>query len=136
MRYLFALFLMASPALGDHIAANSVIRARQVILAEHLTVLAGDVATGYEDASELIGKEATLMIARGRPILRGYVTEPALVERNDIVEIVYESSSLSIKVEGRSLSRGAIGEKIRVMNLSSRSTVFGTVGADGRVFVR
>ena len=136
MRVLFLLIFTASPAFADHIAANSVIRPKQIISVNDLQVLEGDVASAYQEVSDLIGKEAKLLIARGRPILQGYVSEPALVERNDLVEIVYQTNSLTIKVEGRSLSRGAIGEKIRVMNLSSRTTVFGTVADDGRILVR
>ena len=42
---------------------------------------------------------------------------------------------LRILTEGRALARGGVGDVIRVMNLSSRTTVSGRIAADGSVHV-
>ena len=60
---------------------------------------------------------------------------PALVERNQIVSLVYRSGGLVILADGRALARGAEGDVIRVMNLASKTTVSGRVGPDGRILV-
>ncbi|MEM9126779.1 MAG: flagella basal body P-ring formation protein FlgA, partial [Pseudomonadota bacterium] len=43
---------------------------------------------------------------------------------------------LSITTEGRALGRGAAGDRIRVMNLSSRTTVTGLIRPDGQIEVK
>ncbi|MEM9971263.1 MAG: flagella basal body P-ring formation protein FlgA, partial [Pseudomonadota bacterium] len=43
--------------------------------------------------------------------------------------------TLTIRTEGRVLDRGAVGDRVRVMNLTSRSTVSGIVAAGGTVVV-
>lgn len=134
-RFVF-LFLIAGPACADYIAANAVIRPKQVISPADLKIMEGDVPSAFRDVNQLIGKEASVLITPGRPILKSYITEPAIVERNDVVEVIYENNALMIKVEGRSLSRGAVGDRIRVMNLESRATVYGTVAEDGRIIIR
>jgi flagella basal body P-ring formation protein FlgA len=58
-----------------------------------------------------------------------------VVERNQIVTLIYDQSGLTIATDGRVLDRGGVGDRIRVMNLQSRSTVTGTVGEDGNVYV-
>ena len=55
----------------------------------------------------------------------------ALVERNALVLLRYERGALVITAEGRALDRGALGDRIRVTNLSSRQTVVGRIAADG-----
>ena len=67
--------------------------------------------------------------------MRGAVGAPALVERNQIVELIFARNGLHIVTEGRALDRAGAGERVRVMNLSSRSTLFGTVTASGTVSV-
>jgi len=57
------------------------------------------------------------------------------VDRNQIVPLVFKQGGLSITAEGRSLSRAAAGEIVRVMNLSSRTTVSGIVLANGSIQV-
>jgi flagella basal body P-ring formation protein FlgA len=59
----------------------------------------------------------------------------ALVERNQTVSLVFRSAGLSILTEGRALTRGGVGDQIKVMNLASRMTITGIIGTDGTVLV-
>ena len=88
-----------------------------------------------DDPVQVIGQEARQAIYAGRPIRLTEIGPPAVIERNQIVPIVFQKNGLQITAEGRSLSRAAPGEKVRVMNMSSRNTVNGWVGPDGTVFV-
>ncbi|MEM7546944.1 MAG: flagellar basal body P-ring formation chaperone FlgA [Pseudomonadota bacterium] len=87
------------------------------------------------DPLDAIGQEARVTIHAGRPVHVNNVQAPALVERNDRVQISFTTKTLSITTEGRALDRGSVGDRVRVMNLSSRSTVSGVVTKDGRVEV-
>ncbi len=75
-------------------------------------------------------------LAAGRPLLASVGRTPVLVARNREVRIEYVKGALSITAEGRSLSNGAEGDTVRVMNLGSRTIVTGVVVDAGRVVVQ
>ena len=136
MRYLaIAACLMAAPAAADTVLAARTIRAQTLISPQDLVVKDVDVIGAISDPALIAGQEARVALYAGRPIRPGDVGPPALVERNQIISLVYDQSGLSITAEGRSLSRAGPGETVRVMNLSSRITVSGQVMSDGRVLV-
>lgn len=136
MKYLALIgCLIAAPAAADTVLAARTIRAQTLITAKDLAIKDVDIIGAISDPALLIGQEARVALYAGRPIRPGDVGPPALVERNQIIALVYDQGGLSITAEGRSLSRAGPGETVRVMNMSSRITVTGQVLPDGRVFV-
>ena len=85
--------------------------------------------------AEALGQEARVAIYAGRPVRSADLGAPALVERNQMVTLVYMAGGLAISTEGRALARATEGEVIRAINLASRATVSGRVGPDGTVHV-
>jgi flagella basal body P-ring formation protein FlgA len=134
MRWLMAL-LLATPAAADSLVATHPIRAQTVLTADDFTVVDADIPGALSDPAAAIGQEARVTIYAGRPITKDNLGAAALVERNQTVSLIFRRGGLSILTEGRALDRGAVGDVIKVMNLSSKTTVTGTVGADGTVFV-
>lgn len=136
-RFLLALIacLCAAPALAEALIATRTIRAQTVLTAEDMALVAAEIPGALTDPALAVGLEARVTLYAGRPIGQGDVGPPALVERNQTVALVYRSGGLSILTEGKALARGAVGEAIRVMNLTSRATVTGTVAPDGSVIV-
>lgn len=134
---LLAIFLLLTPApvLADMILAAHTIRAQSIITAQDLVVKPGTAGGAASDPDQLIGTEARVSLYAGRPIHLSDVGPPAVVERNQIVPLIYQQNGLRIATEGRSLSRAGPGEYVRVMNMTSRSTVSGRVLPDGRVMV-
>ncbi|MEO9457569.1 MAG: flagellar basal body P-ring formation chaperone FlgA [Lentilitoribacter sp.] len=133
MTFLFA--LSALPVWADIIVPNRTLRAGDVLSAETVRVASGFEVKGFDNLKEVIGQEARVALYVNRPILFDQIGPPALIERNQIVEIRFAGSMLLINTEGRALERGGVGDRVKVMNLSSRATVFGFVQADGRVEV-
>lgn len=132
---LLSLTLLAcSPALADRVEAVRVIRAHEIIAAGDV-VLREDPGAVGPSLKEIIGKEARVALYPGRPIRAGDVTTPAVVERNQMVPLVYVRGGLRIEAEGRALERAGPGDYIRVMNLASRATVTGRVTANGQIEV-
>lgn len=127
--------LLAAPAAADTVLAARTIRAQSLITAQDLVVKRVDVVGAISDPAKIAGQEARVALYAGRPIRPGDFGPPALVERNQIIGLIYDQSGLSITAEGRSLSRAGPGETVRVMNMSSRITVSGQVQPDGRVLV-
>lgn len=134
-RFALLLALVAPPAAAETLVAARTVRAQAILAADDLAVIADTVPGALSAPEEALGLEARTMLYQGRPIRPGDVGPAAIVERNALVVLVYRSGTLTITAEGRALGRGGAGDALRVMNLASRTTVTGTVAADGRVLV-
>lgn len=130
------LLFLPNIVFSDTVVASRTIRANSILTSEDLSFKDIDVPGGVEDVSLLLGMESRGALYAGRPIRMSDVGPPALVARNQIVKVIFQSGNLSIATEGRSLGRAAEGDYVQVMNLESRNTVLGVVSTDGRVFVR
>ena len=132
--FLFFLLLPLSAA-AQTVVATHTIRAQSILTAADVELIEESVAGAYIALDEVTGMEARVVLYPGRPIRIDDIGPPALVERNQIVTLIYSVAGLTIATDARSLGRGGIGDRLRVMNLSSRSTVSGWVLADGSVSV-
>ncbi|WP_103257624.1 flagellar basal body P-ring formation chaperone FlgA [Tabrizicola aquatica] len=135
MRPLIALLLMTAPALAESVVATRTIRALTVIGPEDLTIVEAALPGALSNPDLAVGQEARVAIYAGRPVRAQDLGAPALVERNQLVSLIFLSGGLAISTEGRALARGAEGDVIRVMNLGSRTAVNGRVGPDGAIYV-
>ncbi len=136
MKTLFAILpLLASQVAADTIVATRSIRPQQLITAEDVRSEPADVDGAYAFLGEVIGQEARVAIYPGRAVMFGQVGRPALVERNQMVELIFSLGGLRIAAEGRALARAGAGERIRVMNTDSKTVLFGTVAENGSVLV-
>lgn len=122
-------------AAAETLVAVRTIPARTIVAAADLSRVDGFLPGTLSDPAQAIGLEARVTIYQGRPLREGDVGAPALVERNEIVALVYQHSGLEILTDGRVLGRAAMGERVRVMNLGSRITITGTVSGPGQVSV-
>ncbi|MEO0751712.1 MAG: flagellar basal body P-ring formation chaperone FlgA [Pseudomonadota bacterium] len=120
---------------ADIVIATRTIRAQSLIMPGDLTVSDGDMVGIARATSDVVGQEARVAIYAGRPVRLSDIGPPAVIERNEVVPLIFQKNGLQITAEGRSLSRASPGERVRVMNLSSRATVSGWVAPDGTVFV-
>ncbi len=127
--------LVALPAAADTLVAARTIRAMSVLTPEDLSVTDSDVPGALKSVSDALGMEARTILYQGRPILPEDIGPAATVERNALVTLVYNRGHLRITAEGRALGRGGPGDRIRILNLASRTTVTGTVDFDGTVAV-
>lgn len=127
------IFPMTVPA--ETVIATRTIRAQEVLSVDMISLLADTTEGAYGTLDDVVGQEARITLYPGRPILFGHLGAPAVVDRNQIVELVFERGGLRITSEGRALDRAAIGDRIRVMNLSSKTSLFGTVLEDGSIRV-
>lgn len=135
IRAALILAALAGPGAADTLVAAHTIRAKSLIGPADLAFAPGDVPGALGDPGAAIGKEARVTLYAGRPIRAGDLGPPAVIERNQIVPLIFASPILRIATEGRALDRAGIGDRVRVMNLESRNTVTGTVGADGSIHV-
>lgn len=125
----------ATASFAETLTSVRAIRPMTIISAEDLASLATDVPGAIDSKVDIIGLEARITLYPGRPIRPGDVGPPALVKRNEFVPLIYQKGGLVIMAEGRALGRAAAGEWVRVMNVSSRTTVSGRVASNGSVHV-
>ncbi len=125
----------AAAADGRTVVAAHTLRAQSLIGPNDLSTIEATLPGTISDPAELIGMEARVVLYAGRPIRPQEIGPPTLVDRNQIVPLSFRDGGLSISAEGRALSRGGVGDTIRVLNTTSHNTVTGTVAADGSVVV-
>lgn len=134
---LLTLSIMApSTLLADVVVPTRTIRANTIVSASDVAIKQIENSNGYLHTRDVIGQEARTTLYAGRPIRVDDIGPPAIIARNEIIPIKFISKGLVITTEGRSLQRGGIGDRIRIMNIDSRATLFGLVQADGSATVR
>lgn len=137
MKHALALALIALPTLApaDILVAKRTLRAQVIVTPEDISTQPGEVAGVAAALGEVVGLETRKIIYAGRPIRYGDLGEPAIVERNQIIPLVFRRGSLEIRTEGRALERAGVGETIRVMNAASKSVVSARLAPDGSAHV-
>lgn len=129
------LTLASNAALAETIVATRTIRAQTLLAPSDLQAVQGDVPGALITIDEAVGLEARVVLYSGRPIMAGDVGPAAIIERNQIVKLIYAVGTLSISADARALARAGPGDMLRVMNLTSKSTVSGIVAPNGSVYV-
>lgn len=85
------------------------------------------------DPVDAIGKVLQKNLARSALITNAVLAEPHIINKGQQVDLQAGSRGLQVSVTAIALSDGAVGEKIRVKNLSSSKIVEGTILASGTV---
>lgn len=133
--FAFAFSALCLPVFADTVVATRTIRANTILTASDMRLVTGTIPGTISDISQAAGQEARTNLYPGRPIRASDIGSPATVERNQVITLIYEVGGLTISTEGRALDRGGTGDRMRVMNLTSRNTVFGRIDATGAVRV-
>jgi len=91
---------------------------------------------GYlEEKKVVLGKKLRQRMRQHQVITPSQLDTPHAVKRNNRVTIVASSKSLKIRVAGKALQNGSVGELIRVRNVSSKKELDARVIAPGIVEV-
>lgn len=92
---------------------------------------------GYlTDAQTAVGKVLKRSYLPGQVVQPNQLAAPLLVKRGQQVTLHAEAGGIEIHMGGKAMSDGAVGERIRVRNVSSNRIVEGEVIAKGVVRVR
>jgi flagella basal body P-ring formation protein FlgA len=131
----FVFVVLAGGAMAESVVATRTIRAQTVLQPADLSLVEAVIPGAVIHVDEAIGLETRVTLYAGRAIRFDDLGPPAVVDRNQLVVLSYQMQGLAIVTEGRALARGGVGDVIRVMNLSSRTTISGRIGANGTVQV-
>ena len=135
MRRFPLLILLAAPAGAESLVALRTLPAQTVVTEADVALVEAQIDGALTAVAPALGQEVRTTVYAGRPLRAENLGPPALVDRNQTVTLVYLAGGLTILAEGRALARGAEGEVIRAMNLSSKTTVSGRVDGQGRLVV-
>ena len=129
------LTLLPCTLFAESLTVTRVIRPDTIIEPQDLAILTKSYPGVIGVEENIVGLEARNTLYPGRPIRMQDVGPIALVKRNQMVKLIFRQGGLVISTEGRALQRGAEGDHVRVMNMSSRTTVSGQVSRSGSVVV-
>ena len=71
----------------------------------------------------------------GQALRTADLVKPDLVQRDQNVTLIYQSSGLYLTTRGKALENGTEGDVVNVLNLQSKRTVTGTVIGRGQVAI-
>ena len=134
-RWFLIAVLAGEMAAADVVTPTRTLRPGTLITVQDLTIRDGVHVGAFDRITDVAGQEARVALYAGRPIPFDAIGPPAIVNRNQIVPMRFQAAGLSITTDGRAMERGGIGDRIRVMNLQSRATLFGLVQQDGSIKV-
>lgn len=132
---IITLIFFSNVSFADTLVATRTIRSHTIIGPDDVVLKAVDSVGTLSDVETAIGQETRVVLYAGRPIRKRDIGPATIIERNQIVTLVFQQGSIRIVTDARSLGRGGIGDSLRVMNLASRTTISGIIGADGSVTV-
>ncbi len=109
----------------------------EVLRESDLTILRRPKTEGgaIADMADVVGRAARHQLRPGQPLHAADLMKPEVVQRNDIVTIVYQAPGVVLTLRGQAQDAGAIGDSIGVLNIESKRVVQGVVSAPGRVTV-
>ena len=91
---------------------------------------------GYiEDPVYGIGMELKRRLATGVPLTASMMKKPHIIKRGQQVSIVARAGGMEVRMSGKALAHGAVGERIRVLNVRSKKKLEGTVTPSGDIKV-
>ncbi len=115
----------------DVITASHYLSKHHQIKAKDVQWVSRSLSTLPQDAlSEIkavLGKRMTIAINRGEVLRAGIVEEPPLVRRGDRVVLVLENHQVKVTTLGEAREEGRKGDRIKLVNLSTRREVSGRV---------
>ena len=82
-----------------------------------------------------VGMQMRKQLHAGQALRVADLAKPDLVQRDDNVTLIYESTGLYLTIRGKALESGTEGDTVNVLNLQSKRTVSGVVIGRGQVAI-
>jgi len=122
------------PVLTNTLRKGMVIGARDIeMISVREDEIRHDIAISADD---LIGMTPRRVVLPGKTLQMNDLQAPLIVERGDIVTMIFDHGGMRLTAKGKALEDGAKGDLVRVSNSSSNRNVEATVTAHREVLVR
>ncbi len=84
---------------------------------------------------EMIGREAVRTIRTGNPVSTRDITVPDIVDKGDLVPMIYRTEYMELKTSGKAMESGAEGDVIRIKNVKSGKIIQAMLRDNGEAVV-
>jgi len=84
---------------------------------------------------DLVGKSLTRAVRGGSMIKISDLSDPVIIDRNELVTLFYQHGPLKLTVKGQALHAATEGQLVTVLNLMSKKPVQGIAAAAGTVLI-
>jgi len=89
----------------------------------------------FEAIKEGVGKKLKRRLATGSVLTPAMLKHPQLISRGQQITIVAMSGRMVVRMEGKALANGAVGDRIKVVNVKSKKKLEGVITSSGEVKV-
>ena len=119
-----AIETMEAAVLTRDIERNEVLKSSDLVTERRpKATLGADVAA----RDRAVGMQMRKQVRAGQSLKTADLAKPDLVQRDQNVTLIYESSGLYLTIRGKAIENGAEGDVVNVLNLQSKRTVSGVV---------
>jgi flagellar basal body P-ring formation protein FlgA len=127
-----AIETVEAAVLTRDVQRNEVLKSSDVITERRPKAEVGSDAA-VRDAA--VGMQMRKQLRAGQALRTADLAKPDLVQRDDNVTLIYESTGLYLTIRGKALDNGAEGDTVSVLNLQSKRTISGVVIGRGQVAI-
>lgn len=86
------------------------------------------LSSGYfSDINQVKGKILTQSLSQGAVLTNNHIKLPMAINRGQLVTLIAKNSVIEVRAEGKAMSKGAIGERIKVKNMKTKRIVEGVI---------
>lgn len=113
--------LVELPVLAVRLPSGSVVRRQDLRLAK----ISGALAKGdaVREPARAVGMMLRRSVAAGQPLRADDLISPPVVTRDAMVRVLLDTAGLSVSGQGQALQTGAVGDRIRMRNPTSRAVL-------------
>jgi flagella basal body P-ring formation protein FlgA len=79
------------------------------------------------DLKSLVGMEVKRTLREGSIIRKNAIAAPLLVRKKELITLTVQTNQMRLTAQGQAMDDGAIGDVIRVMNLTSKKVISAVV---------
>lgn len=126
-RYDEVMVLNGSFSRGHILRENNIFRTRK-----DLSKLPFGYITNIHD---VVGKQLKRHMQVGRVLTPSHLTNPIVIKRGELVALQRKTSGFMVSMKGSAMMDGAIGDRIRVKNSSSKRIIEGQIAKAGLVII-
>jgi flagella basal body P-ring formation protein FlgA len=119
--------------LARALARGDVVKASDVVI-ERRPKLDG-AADAVANVEQAVGLATRRSLRAGHPLRQSELMKAEIVQRNEMVTLIYEVPGILLTIRGKAMESGAIGDVVNVLNIQSKRTIQGIVAGPGRVIV-
>lgn len=121
---------------GNYVTTIRPLGAGQIIQAEDLTTLSGDLnslPTGViTDPANAVGKTLRNSLGAGQALRNDQLLAPLVIRQGQSVRVISKGNGFAVSGEGKALNNASLGQVVQI-RMSSGQTVSGVAKADGSI---